>query len=610
MDGTAELEAHLKELGHEVDEARDVASEIATLVAYQQLLLAQLPAKFAALQKYPPPEPVPQFSRVDFPLASVMPESNLGPAYEIASLLWKRLAPLKRAGEVFLYAHKKFLGMLLSGSRSAAAHRSFSEFCNYPISTVEEVHQETPSHSQAPGLDKIQHALCLELPRDKVRLDKKFHPNPEVLAWLEEHMKDDVTVDRLKSLHEELVRTSEELENYLAEAELDLSRTTEFVEFPELDIIREIPEYRSLCASNERELAALQTDLIEFRDAFDSTVADLTDVQALFQGAYAWPELRDDEVEQLIRQQTDNSHRQRKLLVFKHIIQHASIKNPYKWAASEFVESEVRTLEKMKEAAKNGDFDAFQEAVSDEFERIGSVEEELSREKEEVNKAKAGTQASQATWLQKKTGVVYGDAMQELEASRLETQKRVSELTETRQAVRANLDSVAAKLAEVVAEVPEMKMMPDGFAAKLKRIGEKSARRDWLKAKVEAQRVRVAQIKDEIERDEKELRGLQEELRKKQSDMEDLEEKARTNAGRPLETNQTEERRAMYYCAGKCSIESKHRRDTILTPCGHTFCKECVGETIKSRTRMCPYCGQKFNPGSEVLHIKWPKVKG
>jgi E3 ubiquitin-protein ligase BRE1 len=46
----------------------------------------------------------------------------------------------------------------------------------------------------------------------------------------------------------------------------------------------------------------------------------------------------------------------------------------------------------------------------------------------------------------------------------------------------------------------------------------------------------------------------------------------------------------------------KRMKDTVITRCFHTFCKECVDERIRLRARKCPQCNQVFAE-SEVKPI-------
>lgn len=57
-----------------------------------------------------------------------------------------------------------------------------------------------------------------------------------------------------------------------------------------------------------------------------------------------------------------------------------------------------------------------------------------------------------------------------------------------------------------------------------------------------------------------------------------------------------EDYKKMVFC-GVCHTKQKN---TIITRCFHTFCKECVSETLRVRNRKCPSCGLKF--GDNDVH--------
>ncbi|KIP08412.1 hypothetical protein PHLGIDRAFT_88220 [Phlebiopsis gigantea 11061_1 CR5-6] len=47
----------------------------------------------------------------------------------------------------------------------------------------------------------------------------------------------------------------------------------------------------------------------------------------------------------------------------------------------------------------------------------------------------------------------------------------------------------------------------------------------------------------------------------------------------------------------KCSTCRQNMRNTVLTKCMHSFCKNCVNERISSRQRKCPACNLPFSQG-------------
>lgn len=47
----------------------------------------------------------------------------------------------------------------------------------------------------------------------------------------------------------------------------------------------------------------------------------------------------------------------------------------------------------------------------------------------------------------------------------------------------------------------------------------------------------------------------------------------------------------------KCSTCGHNMRNTYLTKCSHTFCKQCIDSRISTRQRKCPACNLAFGTG-------------
>jgi E3 ubiquitin-protein ligase BRE1 len=44
----------------------------------------------------------------------------------------------------------------------------------------------------------------------------------------------------------------------------------------------------------------------------------------------------------------------------------------------------------------------------------------------------------------------------------------------------------------------------------------------------------------------------------------------------------------------RCSVCKDRFKNTAITRCFHLFCKECIDENLRNRSRKCPLCGEKF----------------
>jgi len=47
----------------------------------------------------------------------------------------------------------------------------------------------------------------------------------------------------------------------------------------------------------------------------------------------------------------------------------------------------------------------------------------------------------------------------------------------------------------------------------------------------------------------------------------------------------------------KCPLCKTANKDTVITKCGHAFCKECIDHRLELRNRKCPGCSQVFDKG-------------
>jgi E3 ubiquitin-protein ligase BRE1 len=44
----------------------------------------------------------------------------------------------------------------------------------------------------------------------------------------------------------------------------------------------------------------------------------------------------------------------------------------------------------------------------------------------------------------------------------------------------------------------------------------------------------------------------------------------------------------------RCSVCKDRFKSVTIKKCFHLFCKECIDENIRNRSRKCPACGEKF----------------
>lgn len=121
----------------------------------------------------------------------------------------------------------------------------------------------------------------------------------------------------------------------------------------------------------------------------------------------------------------------------------------------------------------------------------------------------------------------------------------------------------------------------------------------------------VSQLKDDLARVRKERADLANELGNKKTAEAKLEAKLRSTESllQKYKLNNTslllqedEKQLEALRSITKCSVCSKHWKNTAITVCGHVFCDGCVQERLAARLRRCPTCNKGFS-SNDLLSI-------
>ncbi|KAI0697245.1 BRE1-domain-containing protein [Cytidiella melzeri] len=171
------------------------------------------------------------------------------------------------------------------------------------------------------------------------------------------------------------------------------------------------------------------------------------------------------------------------------------------------------------------------------------------------------------------------------------------------QAQEKNSSNLAKQMETELAALREAKMMQQN------KILEIDGHRRMLTERVEAARRQAEEMKlpvqevlSELNRKRSALVKLEESLSKKLKEAERQTAKLKSNvanqsiSGTAREAQlQSEVDKCMSLL--KCSTCKMNMRNTVITKCMHSFCKNCVNERISSRQRKCPACNLPFSQG-------------
>lgn len=89
----------------------------------------------------------------------------------------------------------------------------------------------------------------------------------------------------------------------------------------------------------------------------------------------------------------------------------------------------------------------------------------------------------------------------------------------------------------------------------------------------------------------KHIRKLEREIAEKREKLNEIREQNRIAKIEKHEKSGEQASVVLDLCCPLCGGE----RDTVITNCGHTFCRSCVQKMIDERNRKCESCGKEFS---------------
>ncbi|KAL8871166.1 MAG: hypothetical protein Q9174_002943 [Haloplaca sp. 1 TL-2023] len=189
---------------------------------------------------------------------------------------------------------------------------------------------------------------------------------------------------------------------------------------------------------------------------------------------------------------------------------------------------------------------------------------------------------------------------QELKGLRAQNMKSSEALSHVKEAESAS----RAHSAILEKQITELNNVKTASAKQLQTaqqsLNEKSIQYEGLKTQVEELKRLLTGKETSASMAKNALRKAEVELEKMKATLEVTEERLdklkERSSGVPV--SDAEGFRELALCT-VCRAEFK---DTVLTSCGHVFCKKCIDERTMSRMRKCPNCNRSFGHG-DVLKI-------
>ncbi|RDB24923.1 E3 ubiquitin-protein ligase BRE1 [Hypsizygus marmoreus] len=192
-------------------------------------------------------------------------------------------------------------------------------------------------------------------------------------------------------------------------------------------------------------------------------------------------------------------------------------------------------------------------------------------------------------------------AMRDKEAIESERKNLVRNMEKQVKVVEKLVDTeknLSSQLSALEKELSLQKSINDAQAHKLEMLAGDVAQ--WT-GRAEGEKKKVSDMRGSIVARERAVDALEKQLWKQEADFirarKELEHKRTETASTHPEDKEAEHLMKIL----KCSVCKQTFRNTVITKCMHTFCRECVDARISTRQRKCPACNVPFSQ-SDVLY--------
>ena len=442
--------------------------------------------------------------------------------------------------------------------------------------------------------------------------DSDFVPTNVTIQYLLEHLHS-LNKSNLTSLYSDLVESEKDLAGELLLTRQLFFINDSFFSYPNLDIIREHPQYKSMISSINYNINPFRTEYYSFATSINQIIEQLQILQLFFESSFALPRLdpKLQAMAHLIEEDVQLYVKERKLLTFK-VIYSQVFKNsdissvPFSELKSQkFISEEIDLLNHLIDVVKTNPKDLFKE-LSEVLEssRYSEAKEKISNEIREFEESKRKKEEDRITNIQKQGRAPKPSTRKKLTEMRQEIKLKEEEYNNKRNNFYKKLTNSFESHKQVIQMIkkPDSVNLPS-FEYILAEMSEPAAKCQILREKIQQKKIKIQKTKEKTKQHKEKLHDIQNEIEKIRKELAGIQESSKVEEP---EATQIEEELSIlkdkYFCAA-CQTRP---RDSFFMGCGHTYCNDCIQNSmIKKRSRKCPTCRHIFSPSSDVKTLNF-----
>ena len=497
--------------------------------------------------------------------------------------------------------HDKFLEMLVNRNQWFLINKNLiPAIPKIPdLTIIAEI--EKPVRAEDDVTRKMQSLFMLSDRREAQRFsfDSSYTPTVSTVSYLQaECDKNRPLAEEAERITKELNVTRRELLKEKMQLEREKNKTDEYIHNLPLESIVLNRLYQDYVKSAKELLPEVRKNITGLVIPLEKITNMLREIDHLLKNALPLNSIYSDELENLRNQYVEAKTNVKKLQLFQKLIKNARLEPYNPNQAENFIAYERDVIESIIKALKSSRYGEITLRIEAVMEQFSQYEKTIPEETERFRRNSNAATNNMQHWGSSRPKHDITELKQRVD---MLANQHFGRINSTKQQIHNCLEMHR----QTVEACKFIQPIKDGFQNEINDASEREAHRKWLLNRIEERKKIIKMKKAKLEKAKKELASTNEFLEKKEKEINDLMEAKKNKA--PIQRTRStnfEEYEEQY----QCPLCQSNKRNVFIAECGHTFCKNCIDDQIKSRNRKCSSCGKRFDK-MHVLEINYGNDK-
>ncbi|KAK8887032.1 hypothetical protein M9Y10_038067 [Tritrichomonas musculus] len=467
-------------------------------------------------------------------------------------------------------------------------------FAPLPLFRISHENSNSSTPSKCHGFSKL---LC----RSSPYIDFTYIPTKYSINQIEKTYSNGSFHDFLKNFLNELNLTNKELLILKSEYKISNILIRDFTLFPPYDVIRESPTFSEFSNFISYSINYVRSEITSLHDSISNLITlIIPKLESSVDCISCLPQI---ELEMSHNTKNNFYEAKHKLLFFQNIIQKTDVfKNTVPdYESIKYIHFDHETFSKLNDL-KDTDYEGLSSLLELIIENYYKSEELMSNENKDLERKQEEINKMIKQWQEKNQPTIP----EEIERKEIRLIKSTQQLRTKIEKDQAEIPQLMKDtILEFKEKIKDLKvtkpLFPLNFEDMLINYFQGQPKLDWINQKLNHHQKENEKMNENVKNLKLNNEELKKEIDEKKKILELLKNKAKNSDHKD---NKDGFHKSSHRSKLLCSICKSRQRDSIITICGHTFCRKCLMVLLRKGSHHCPHCDKHFSQ-SDIKQITW-----